>query len=140
MKRIFEVIISAVLCAAVCLSLVGCGGGIEKEEAHSTVSQFFSELVADDAEGAIALTYPALGVESAAFKNYILEVEEECGIKFTDGRSNMRVGTSEHIGGDEYAVGGHINIGDVRISFELTVKSDGGGTGIYRIDIGGIKF
>lgn len=120
--------------------LFGCGGRDAKEEAHTTVSAFFTRLTEGNVDGALALTYPALGVQSASFKNYITEVERECGITFTDGRSNMRVGVSEDIGDGDYLVGGEINIGEVRISFEMVVRSDGGGAGIFSMLIGEVRF
>ena len=141
MKRIFgKAILAAAVMATVCGLIVGCGGALGKDEAHGTVSRFFGELCDGDADGAVALMYPGLGVESAAFKNYVLRVEKECGISFTDGRSNMRVGVSESIGNDRYKVGGEVNIGEVRISFSAVVIKDGGGMGIFSIDIGGVRF
>lgn len=137
---IFRRALAAVLILAAAVGLCGCGGGLTKDDAHTTVSRFFTELTDGDADGAIALMYPGLEVQSASFKNYILEVERTAGITFTDGRSNMRVGISEDLGDGDYRVGGEVNIGDVRVGFEVVVRKDDGGIGIFSVMIADVRF
>lgn len=138
--RALRIVLAAAVVLATVVGACGCGGGLTKDDAHSTVSRFFTELTDGDTDGAIALMYPGLEVQSASFKNYILEVEREAGILFTDGRSNMRVGISEDLGDGDYRVGGEVNIGEVRVEFEAVVRKDGGGVGVFAIMIAGIRF
>ena len=122
-----------------------CGRKITLDDARYTMGKFFTEIGKGDYYAVSKLMHPSTGISESNVQNYISEVENELGVSFGDGISNIRYTSYEElpyngvVGGSKFRIYGTLTIGSTPgVPFALSFKMDPDGYGITVVDIDGV--
>ena len=136
--KIKSVLLLVIISIALCVSLVGCGGRVKKNEAKEIAQAFLEAVENGDFEAAKAYLHPEKPLD---VEKYFAGIEGRENIDFQKGIEIKRyTGFSaslydSEVGGSEFEL--EMNIIADGVAFELTVDvvRNDLGYGIYEIDL-----
>ena len=124
--------ISILLLAVMVLSLAGCAGGVDKQQADTDMESFFQAAAQN-------LMHPSIPDDLAAFfdgleaQNPALDFQN--GLTWEREKNIQYSWYDSNVGGSQYVRSFRLQAGDVTLRAEIVVVSNENGYGIYSLNM-----
>ena len=121
------------------LSLAGCAGGVDMEQADTDMDAFFQAVAAGDFTTAQSMMHPSITDDLQAFFNGL--EDQNSALDFQNGLTWEREMNFQYswfqsnVGGSLYTCTYRLKAGDVTLRAEISIVSNEAGYGIYRLNI-----
>lgn len=131
--------ISILLLAGMVLSLAGCQGGVDMEQADKDMEAFFQAVAAGDFAAAQSLMHPSITDDLQAFFGGL--ESQNSALDFQNGLTWEREHNIQYswfdsrINGSLYTRTYRLRTGEVTLRAEITIVSNEAGYGIYSLNI-----
>lgn len=131
--------ISILLLAVMVLSLAGCAGGVDKQQADTDMESFFQAVATGDYAAAQNLMHPSIPDDLAAFfdgleaQNPALDFQN--GLTWEREKNIQYSWYDSNVGGSQYVRSFRLQAGDVTLRAEIVVVSNENGYGIYSLNM-----
>ena len=131
--------ISILLLAVMVLSLAGCQGGVDMEQADKDMEAFFQAVAAGDFAAAQSLMHPSITDDLQAFFDGL--EDQNSALDFQNGLTweremNFRYSYyHSNVGGSQYIRSYLLQAGNVTLRAEIAIVSNEAGYGIYSLNI-----
>ena len=124
--------ISILLLAVMVLSLAGCQGGVDAEQANAEVAAFFDAAIAGDYEAAKAYLHPSnADILLYSFRSYNIPKDATV----TDATNFSWSWYDGSVGGSQYTKEYTLTAGDATWNVSVQVVQNEAGYGIYSLNI-----
>ena len=131
--------ISILLLAGMVLSLAGCQGGVDMEQADKDMEAFFQAVAAGDFAAAQSLMHPSITDDIQAFFGGL--ESQNSALDFQNGLTWEREHNIQYswfdsrVDGSLYTRSFQLHAGNVTLRAEIAVVSNEAGCGIYSLNI-----
>jgi hypothetical protein len=137
--NLMKKLIAISLLLTLVLSLAGCAGGVDMEQADTDMDAFFQAVAAGDFTTAQSMMHPSITDDLQAFFNGL--EDQNSALDFQNGMTwerEMNIHYSWYhsdVGGSQYMRSFRLKAGDVTLRAEITIVSNKAGYGIYSLYI-----
>ena len=131
--------ISILLLAVMVLSLAGCAGGVDTDQADKDMEAFFQAVAVGDFAAAQSLMHPSVTEDMQAFFDGL--EKQNSALDFQNGLTWQREMNFQYsyyhsdVGGSQYIRTYRLQAGDVTLRAEIAIVSNDAGYGIYSLNI-----
>jgi hypothetical protein len=137
--NLMKKLIAISLLLTLVLSLAGCAGGVDMEQADTDMDAFFQAVAAGDFTAAQSLIHPSVTEDMQTFFDDL--EKQNAALDFQNGLTwerEMNIHYSWYhsdVGGSQYMRSFRLKAGDVTLRAEITIVSNNAGYGIYSLYI-----